>query len=179
MNHKKLITIFMGIITITLVSCNNTGSNTVNTNNAQSTSKIASNAEENIVYLSDNIVNLSFTESAHSITPNEQWGGVSSYGETGLKVLANREDSTTPYEWLNSQNYGGSDILMESNNFEKNSFNFAFTGDMSFDYEPNAKHYICRNVAVAQVHIGSHNRWIFYSNIAPGLAAIAAESSSK
>ena len=78
------------LLAMIVYGCNNAGSiDNQNILSQQNSIKTAiSTAEENKVYFRDKVINVSFTESGHSITSDEDWGGISSEGLNGLLVLA-------------------------------------------------------------------------------------------
>jgi len=109
-----------------------------------------------------------------SITNWNDWGG---YGQTsnGIIVYANRHGSSVNADWLinqcNSDNcYGGMMYYGSGLVPFYDNFNFALIGNLSFEYKPTEKNYVCSNVAIAQYANTDRNDWILFSNIKPGLA---------
>ena len=78
--------------------------------------------------------NLSFSETDHSITSGQPWGGVSTgtnNQEWGIDAQAGRHASTSPADWFKSNCTVATCCLSNFNPGWPSKLNFAFTGTLS------------------------------------------------
>jgi hypothetical protein len=104
----------------------------------------------------------SFTETGHSITSGQPYGGASGSVLSGLKsaqiiVKAGRKGSTGPTEWFETQLGNGSVVASRSWSALPKDLNFAVEGTMVIRI--NDHNTTCDNVIVAQGHTGAYNDW--------------------
>lgn len=104
----------------------------------------------------------SFTESGHSITSGQPYGGASGSVKDGLKsakivVTAGRKSSSDVASWFKSEVGDGKAVAARSLNPLPGKLNFAVAGTLVIRI--GDQNTVCDNVIVAQGHAGSYNDW--------------------
>jgi len=104
----------------------------------------------------------SFTESGHSITSGQPYGGASGSVKDGLKsakivVKAGRKGSSGPADWFKAQVGDGKVIASRSWSSLPKNLNFAVEGTLVIRI--GDQNTVCDNVIIAQGHAGAYNDW--------------------
>jgi hypothetical protein len=104
----------------------------------------------------------SFSETGHSITSGQPYGGAYGRVLSGLYsaeviVKAGRKGSSGPVEWFKTQIGDGAVIGSRSSKSLPKDLNFAVEGTMTI--RTGDRNVICDGIIVAQGHHGAFNDW--------------------
>lgn len=171
-----------------LTACNNVGdsgststTSTVNSSQAPNVSQkmFGPKTHNNELHFKshDSLMNIKFTLTDHHITEDQPFDETIGQIDDGIMVKAGRKEDKSNTTDLISKNFAGANDQQEY--LDKNIY-FVIYGTFSFYQKTNNTNYDCKNVAIAQYQsdIAGSALWAFFSNRAPGLAALADKSNS-
>jgi hypothetical protein len=103
-----------------------------------------------------------FTETSHSVTKGQPYGGVTSKvekkGQGLIVVNAGRSGSTGVATWFMANVAAGQTLVCDSKGSAPNQLNFAVLGTLTLELTGQAP-IVCEDVLVAQGHFGVNNNW--------------------
>jgi hypothetical protein len=122
----------------------------------------ASEHENDIHFGIAGVQYFSFSETGHSITSGQPYGGAYGRVLSGLYsaeviVKAGRKGSSGPVEWFKTQIGDGAVIGSRSSKSLPKDLNFAVEGTMTI--RTGDRNVICDGIIVAQGHHGAFNDW--------------------
>jgi hypothetical protein len=102
-----------------------------------------------------------FTETGHSITSGQPYGGTTSGATDGtaqITVSAGRKGSSSVASWFKQQVGSGQTLVCDTKGTYPDDLNFAVEGTLTIG-STSGKTITCDNIIVAQGNFGTTNNW--------------------
>lgn len=103
-----------------------------------------------------------FTETSHSVTKGQPYGGVTSKvdkkGKGLIVVNAGRSGSTEVAGWFMGNVAAGQTLVCDSKGSAPDKLNFAVLGTLTLELTGQPQ-IVCEDVLIAQGHFGANNNW--------------------
>lgn len=117
--------------------------------------------ENEVFFAMPGLQGFTFTETAHSVTEGQPYGGVTSkVGKPGgvIVVNAGRHNSDTVANWFMENVGSGQTLACDSKGSAPRELNFAVLGTLTLELKGQSP-IVCEDVLIGQGHFGVNNNW--------------------